>query len=338
MDRLHESDARLAAVAERLGHLNSVLRSAVGESERLGTSLAKAEANIVAEQEALQAAAARLDAAREAPEDEEPSPELRDELALAASAARSAEMEARLSLRSAEEQLTATRNRVLSLERAAVAERRAREEAAQRARRRRLQAGRAAAVSAAVEQVIAFMDVSVDLALRARDLAEEEREHRDRELVEVRSQNDALSRELAELTDSVHRDELARTQQRLRIEALELRSIEELGLSPDQLVADYGPDQPVPVPAGETGDKWAALRAPVDDDGKPVPGGQTVRPRRAGKTAPESRTGPVLPGAGQSAGARGIRCPGGTAPIPQHPARGPQVQPQGPAGHHQGSG
>ena len=270
LDRLHESDARLAAVAERLGHLNSVLRSAVGESERLGTSLAKAEANIVAEQEALQAAAARLDAAREAPEDEEPSPELRDELALAASAARSAEMEARLSLRSAEEQLTATRNRVLSLERAAVAERRAREEAAQRARRRRLQAGRAAAVSAAVEQVIAFMDVSVDLALRARDLAEEEREHRDRELVEVRSQNDALSRELAELTDSVHRDELARTQQRLRIEALELRSVEELGLSPDQLVADYGPDQPVPVPAGETGDKWAALRAPVDDDGKPV--------------------------------------------------------------------
>ncbi|MBT2536460.1 chromosome segregation protein SMC [Arthrobacter sp. ISL-69] len=270
LDRLHESDARLAAVAERLGHLNSVLRSAVGESERLGTSLAKAEANIVAEQEALQAAAARLDAAREAPEDEEPSPELRDELAAAASAARSAEMEARLTLRSAEEQLTATRNRVLSLERAAVAERRAREEAAQRARRRRLQAGRAAAVSAAVDQVVAFMDVSVDLALRARDLAEEEREHRDRELVEVRSQNDALSRELAELTDSVHRDELARTQQRLRIEALELRSIEELGLSPDQLVADYGPDQPVPVPAGETGDKWAALRAPVDDDGKPV--------------------------------------------------------------------
>jgi chromosome segregation protein len=183
-------------------------------------------------------------------------------------------MEARLSLRSAEEQLTATRNRALSLERAAVAERRAREEAAQRARRRRIQAGRAAAVSAAVEQVIAFMDVSVDLAARARDLAEEEREHRDRELVDVRSQNNTLIRELAELTDSVHRDELARTQQRLRIEALELRSVEELGLSPDQLVADYGPDQPVPVPAGESGDKWAALRAPVDEAGKPVPEGK----------------------------------------------------------------
>ncbi|QCP00748.1 chromosome segregation protein SMC [Arthrobacter sp. 24S4-2] len=274
LDRLHESDARLAAVAERLGHLNSVLRSAVGESERLAASLAKAEANIVAEQESLQAVAARLDAAQQAPADEEPSPELRDELALAASAARSAEMEARLSLRSTEEQLTATRNRALSLERAAVAERRAREEAAERARRRRIQAARAAAVAAAVEQIIGFMDVSVDLAVRERDLAEEERERRDRELVEVRSQNDALGRELAELTDSVHRDELARTQQRLRIEALELRSVEELGLSPDQLVADYGPDQPVPMPAGESGDKWAALRTPVDEDGKPVPEGK----------------------------------------------------------------
>ncbi|CAN7418638.1 chromosome segregation protein SMC [Arthrobacter sp. LjRoot14] len=270
LERLHESDARLAAVAERLGHLNSVLRSAVGESERLGASLARAEANMVAGEEALQAAVARLEAARQAPEDEEPSAELRDELALAASAARAAEMEARLSLRSAEEQLTATRNRALSLERAAAAERRAREEAAQRARRRRFQARRAAAVSAAVEQVIGFMDISVELARHSRDLAEEERELRDRELVDVRSQNDSLSRELAELTDSVHRDELARTQQRLRIESLELRSVEELGLSPDQLVADYGPDQLVPVPAGTSNDKWAALRAPVDENGAPV--------------------------------------------------------------------
>ncbi len=38
----------------------------------------------------------------------------------------------------------------------------------------------------------------------------------ERELAEVRTGNDALARELAELTDSVHRDELARAQQRLR--------------------------------------------------------------------------------------------------------------------------
>ena len=115
-----------------------------------------------------------------------------------------------------------------------------------------------------------FIDVSVELARQERDLAEENREQRDRALLEIRTANDALARELAELTDSVHRDELARAQQRARIEALETRSIEELGITPDVLVADFGPDVPVPVPAEESGDKWAALRTPVDDNGAPV--------------------------------------------------------------------
>ncbi|MET1021599.1 MAG: AAA family ATPase, partial [Arthrobacter sp.] len=84
LEKLHDSDARLAAVAERLGHLNSLLRSAVGESERLAASLAKAEANIVSEQESLAAVAARLAAAQEAPAEEEPSPDRRNALALAA--------------------------------------------------------------------------------------------------------------------------------------------------------------------------------------------------------------------------------------------------------------
>jgi len=274
LDRLHDSDARLAAVAEKLGHLNSILRSAVGESDRLATSLARAEANVVTEEQALAAVAARLAAAQEAPAEEEPSTEHRDALALAASLARSAEMDARLSLRSTEEQLTAARNRALSLERAAATERRAREEAAERARRRQIQARRAAAVSAAVELAIRFIDVSVELARRERDLAEENREERDRALLETRTTNDTLARELAELTDSVHRDELARTQQRARIEALETRSIEELGITPDVLVADFGPNVPVPVPAEESGDKWAALRTPVDEDGTPVPEGK----------------------------------------------------------------
>ncbi len=270
LDRLHDSDARLAAVAERLGHLNSVLRSAVGESDRLAASLAKAEVNVGTEEEALAAIAARLGAAQEAPAEEEPSTEQRDALALAASLARSGEMDARLSLRSTEEQLTATRNRAVSLERAAATERKAREEAAERARRRRLQARRAAAVLAGVELAIRFIDVSVELAREERDLAEENRERRDRELQAIRTGNDSLARELAELTDSVHRDELARAQHRARIEALETRSIDELGITPDVLVADYGPDVPVPVPAEDSGDKWAALRTPVDESGAPV--------------------------------------------------------------------
>jgi chromosome segregation protein len=270
LDRLHESDARLAAVAERLGHLNSVLRSAAGERDRLAESLARAEANVVAEQEALAAVAARLAAARDVPLEQEPSTQQRDALAQAAANARAAEVEARLSLRSAEEQLSAARNRAASLERAAATERRAREEAARRAHRRRIQAQRAAAVSAAVEAALRHVDVSVAQAAQERDLAEENRELRDQGLKDVRAANDALAKELAELTDTVHRDELARAQQQARIEAVETRSIDELGITPDALVSDFGPHVPVPVPAGETTDKWAALRAPVDASGEEI--------------------------------------------------------------------
>ncbi|UYY80177.1 chromosome segregation protein SMC [Arthrobacter sp. YA7-1] len=269
LDKLHDSDARLAAVAERLGHLNSQLRSAVAERDRMAESLAKAELNIAVAEESLELAAERLAAAQEAPQEEEPSTEHRDALARAASDARSREMEVRLGLRSAEEQLAATSNRAASLERAAASERRAREEAARRAMRRKAQAERASAVASAVEQAIRFVDVSVDLAARDRDLAEGVREQLEKELVDVRSSNEKLAQELAGLTDSVHRDELARAQQRLRIEALETRAIEELGLSAEQLVADFGPEQPVPVPAASV-DKWAELRAPVDEDGNAI--------------------------------------------------------------------
>jgi chromosome segregation protein len=270
LEKLHDSDARLAAVAERLGHLNSVLRSAAGESERLADSLARAEANIDTEKLALEIALERLEAAQDTPDDDEPSTERRDALAREATAARAAEMEARLSLRSAEEQLDAVVNRAASLERAAAAERRAREEAARRARQRRAQARRAGNVAAAVGQSLRFIDISLALAARERDVAEEDRHLRESELAEVRTANDGLARELSELTDSVHRDELARAQQRLRIEALESRSIDELGLSGEQLVEEYGPHCPVPVRPGESTDKWAALRAPVDGDGNPL--------------------------------------------------------------------
>ncbi|WP_205787304.1 chromosome segregation protein SMC [Specibacter cremeus] len=270
LEALNDSDARLAAVTERLGHLGSVLRSASGESERYEASLAAATENRDREQAALAEAADRLAAARQAPADAEPSMEGRDALAAQASATRAVEMEARLALRSGEEQLTSMRNRAAGLERAAAVERAAREQAAARARRRRYQGAKAASVAAAVEVMLARIAASISMAAEERDTAEELRAERDAELSGIRVANAALDTELAALTDSVHRDELARAAQRLRIEALENKAIEELGLTVDHLLADYGPDTLVPPGPGEATDKWAALRVEVDADGSPV--------------------------------------------------------------------
>ncbi len=60
---------------------------------------------------------------------------------------------------------------------------------------------------------------------------------------------------------------MARTQQRMRIEQLEERALEELGIDADALVADYGPDQPVPQ-IGVDG----AADGPEDEEApEPVP-------------------------------------------------------------------
>ncbi len=271
--QLHESDARMAAVAERLGMLGATLRSAAGESQRHAQALQTATENLAREQQALEEIAARLAAAQSAPADVEPSMDERDALAAAATAARAVELEMRLALRSAEESRNTVRNRAAALERAAATERMAREQAAQRAKRRRFQARKAAAVAQATEHIAGFVGESIELAEQVRDEAEEQRAAREVELMTVRASILEDEKELSTLTDSVHKDELARAAQRLRIETLENKSIEELGLSVDHLVNEYGPDTLVPSVPGESIDKWAALHVEVDESGAEVPAG-----------------------------------------------------------------
>lgn len=272
LSRLHDSDARISAVAQRMEHLGSLLRQGHGERDRLEQQIAAAQEKLEIEQEKLAALIERLDMAQEAPEEHEPETDQRDELAAAASAARQKELDARLSLRTAEERANALRGRVESLKRAAETERRARAEAQRRAELRRRQAQAASDVSAKVERIISFMNVSIDLADKEKEQFQLKREELEGELSLVRARVEKLSHELAELTNSVHRDELARAEQRMRIETLENRSIEELGLTTEHLVENFGPHLPVPI-APSDGDKWAALRQEVDEDGNTVPEG-----------------------------------------------------------------
>ncbi|WP_263732587.1 AAA family ATPase, partial [Cellulomonas sp. SG140] len=134
-----------------------------------------------------------------------------------------------------------------SLERAAAAERTARERAAERERARARQAAVAAAVHEGARRALLVLDESLRRASQERDAAEAARAERDQGLAATRARAEVLTAQLAELTDVAHRDEVARTQQRLRIEALAQRSVEELGIDPEVLVEEYGPHQPVPV-------------------------------------------------------------------------------------------
>jgi chromosome segregation protein len=112
--------------------------------------------------------------------------------------------------------------------------------------------------------VLAKLEVSIHRAAEQRTAVEATRAEREQELLAVRSTLRDLARQHDELVNSVHRDEMARTQQRMRIEQLSERAMEELGLDEDALVADYGPDQLVAF-TGELADgETAPDPAPYD--------------------------------------------------------------------------
>jgi chromosome segregation protein len=55
-----------------------------------------------------------------------------------------------------------------------------------------------------------------------------------------------LGQELDKLVNRVHGSEVARTEQRLRLEQLEQRALEEFGVDAEALISEYGPEAPVP--------------------------------------------------------------------------------------------
>ncbi len=252
--KLHESDATLAAVAEELGQYGSQARAAKGEADRLERAITTAREAREADLAGLVDLEARLAAAQDVT-DEEPDTADRERLAEAAREARQAEMDARLALRTAEERARALNGRADSLLRAAQAERESRARAAERRERLIREGAAAKAVSSAVRVVLHQLERSVMLAADERAAVEESRRGSEQELMAVRTQLRDLGREHDELVSSVHRDEMARTQQKMRIEQLEERALEELGLDPSGLVDDYGPATLIPftgeVPEGE---------------------------------------------------------------------------------------
>jgi chromosome segregation protein len=249
LDRLHESDARMSAVAEQLGQLGAQARSARGEADRLERSIAVAQEALDTDAESLTGLEERLAAATDSPDmaaDEEPDTTRRDELEEGARLGRAREMEARLAVRTGEERARALAGRADSLARAAEQEREARAKAAAARERRAREAAVAHQVALAAQAALGHLEHSLALAAQARETAERARAERDAELAALRGRLRELGTELERLTDSVHRDEVARAEQRLRIEALQQKALDDLGVAPDALVEEYGPHLLVP--------------------------------------------------------------------------------------------
>ncbi|WP_089116706.1 AAA family ATPase [Streptomyces sp. SS07] len=251
-ERRRAAEREKSGFAQQLGRLAGTARSAAGEAERMTASAARAQEALERATEEAEELAERLLVAEETPAEEEPDTSVRDRLAADGANARQTEMEARLQARTHEERVKALAGRADSLDRAARTEREARARAEQRRARLRYEAEVASAVASGARQLLAHVEVSLVRADEERTSAEAAKGERERELAVERDRGRELKGELDKLTDSVHRGEVLGAEKRLRIEQLETKALEELGVEPAGLVSEYGPDQLVPPsPAAE---------------------------------------------------------------------------------------
>ncbi|MEV3957115.1 chromosome segregation protein SMC [Streptomyces albogriseolus] len=245
-ERRRAADREKSAVAQQLGRLAGQARGAAGEAERAGAAAERAQEALDRALAEVEELAERLETAEEMPFEEEPDTSVRDRLAADGANARQTEMEARLQVRTHEERVKGLAGRADSLDRAARAEREARARAEQRRARLRHEAEVAAAVAAGARQLLAHVEVSLARAADERTAAEAAKARREEELARARAEGRDLKAELDKLTDSVHRGEVLGAEKRLRMEQLEAKALEELGVEPAGLVAEYGPHQLVP--------------------------------------------------------------------------------------------
>jgi chromosome segregation protein len=242
--KLNESDARIAALTEQLAVSGQNMKSAAAEVERLTQAITEASTAKSRDENELTIAQSQLGQQGEIAEPDRTKAEaLRESV----SAARTTQMESRLAVRTSEERVTSIAARAQALKDAANAEREASERAVARRGARARGAIISQGIAEAAYEVLIHIERSIAKSSAERQRLENSRNDRDSETLTVRTRGRELTAELDQLTTSVHRDEIARAEQRMRIEALETKAVEELGIDIPTLIGEYGPDKDVPT-------------------------------------------------------------------------------------------
>lgn len=244
LSKLNESDARIAAITEQLAIAGQHMKSAMAEVERLNSAIAEITTAKSRDEGELQSAQSQL---TQSGEIANPDHSHADALREGVSGLRTTEVEARLAVRTIEERLDSLAARIKALIEAAVIERETSERAVSRRGARARGAVISQAIAEAVYEALIHIERSVAKAATERAALEEARSIREGETLSARARNRELTSELEVLTSSVHKDEIARAEQRMRIEQLESKAVEELGIDTETLINEYGPDNDVPT-------------------------------------------------------------------------------------------
>lgn len=244
LSRLNDSDAAMTGLAEQLAISGQNVKNTVEELDRLALALSAAIDQKNSDERDLTAAIAQFESHQTPVE-----PDLTnlEDLRSQVSAARSMEVESRLSLRTIEERKDAIAQRAIALETQAAAERESESRSISRRENRAQAAVTAQEIADTAYEALIQIESSISRAGIERERLEVSRTSREGEILNLRTISRELAVELERLTSSVHKDEIARAEQRLRIEQLETKAVEELGIDVQTLISEYGPDNDVPT-------------------------------------------------------------------------------------------
>ncbi len=244
LSKLNDSDAAMTGLAEQLAISGQNVKNTVEELDRLGSALGAANDQKNSDERDLAAAIAQFESHQTPVE-----PDLTnlEDLRSQVSAARSKEVEARLSLRTIEERKDAIAQRAIALENQAAAERESESRSISRRESRAQAAITAQEIADTAYEALIQIESSISRSGIERERLEASRSSREGEILNLRTISRELAVELEKLTSSVHRDEIARAEQRLRIEQLETKAVEELGIDVQTLISEYGPNNDVPT-------------------------------------------------------------------------------------------
>jgi chromosome segregation protein len=260
---LKEQGRRDAARTDRRNRLTVQVDAATAEFDRLKTAAHLTAAGVADAENAAETSARALDTARS-----QPRPILdvsaRDSLFAELETTRESEIEARLQVDTAKERLRIGQARVISLTRQLDADRAEADAAARRAVLRRRQVAAASAVADALPHLLASVEAAVASARQQLAAAEAERAGQNTELSGLRRTEGELRTRLQAITETVHGLELAIYEKKLQVSGFVERAASELGLLEEILVAEYGPDQPVPSAGDGAGDGQQARLATAE--------------------------------------------------------------------------
>jgi len=244
LSKLNDSDAAMTGLAEQLAIAGQNVKNTSEEVDRLISTLEAASEQRTFDERDLAAAIAQFESHQTPIE-----PDLThlEDLRSQVSGARSKEVEARLNLRTIEERKDAIAQRALALENQAKAE----IDAASKSISRRENRAQAAIIAQQIAdtsyEALIQIESSISRAGSERARLETSRSEREGEILSLRTISRELAIELEKLTSSVHKDEITRAEQRLRIEQMEIKAVEELGIDVTTLLSEYGPSNDVPT-------------------------------------------------------------------------------------------